>query len=154
MAANEVRRQKTDCGSPPTRSIATSTMSSLYRILLFLRVLSSLKIKDGLTFCRLKPSFEKIEEMLQCGNGVLLQEIAPDLRIEFYENMLVIDSRTISPSSLALFFGAGDHLHRRGFRTFAQRNNWAAARRWSLLPFPAAWFEILGTMKCAREFRG
>ena len=90
MAANEVRRAKTDpriATYQIDRNINYTNFCTEYcSFCAFYRPLGA---KDGylLTF---ETIFEKIEEMLSLGGtGVLLQGgLHPDLRIEYYENML------------------------------------------------------------------
>jgi cyclic dehypoxanthinyl futalosine synthase len=90
MAANEVRREKTDpriATYQIDRNINYTNFCTEYcSFCAFYRPLGA---KDGYIL-PLETIFEKIEEMLQMGgNGVLLQGgLHPDLRIEFYENML------------------------------------------------------------------
>ena len=90
MAANEVRRAKTDpriATYQIDRNINYTNFCTEYcSFCAFYRPLGA---KDGYIL-PLETIFEKIEEMLEMGgNGVLLQGgLHPDLRIEFYENML------------------------------------------------------------------
>src|ERR1700719_3626473 len=90
MAANEVRRPKKDpriATYQIDRNINYTNFCTEYcSFCAFYRPLGA---KDGYIL-PLETIFEKIEEMLQMGgNGVLLQGgLHPDLRIEFYENML------------------------------------------------------------------
>jgi cyclic dehypoxanthinyl futalosine synthase len=90
MAANEVRRKKTDprvATYQIDRNINYTNFCTEYcSFCAFYRPLGA---KDGylLTF---ETIYEKIEEMLELGGtGVLMQGgLHPDLRIEYYENML------------------------------------------------------------------
>ena len=90
MAANEVRRKKTDprvATYQIDRNINYPNFCTEYcSFCAFYRPLGA---KDGYIL-PLESIYEKIEEMLALGgNGVLLQGgLHPDLRIEFYENML------------------------------------------------------------------
>jgi cyclic dehypoxanthinyl futalosine synthase len=90
MAANEVRRKKTDprvATYQIDRNINYTNFCTEYcSFCAFYRPLGA---KDGYIL-PLESIYEKIEEMLALGgNGVLLQGgLHPDLRIEFYENML------------------------------------------------------------------
>ena len=94
MAANEVRRKKTDprvASYQIDRNINYTNFCTEYcSFCAFYRPLGS---KEGYIL-PLETIFEKIQEMLELGGtGVLLQGgLHPDLKIEFYENML----RTIS----------------------------------------------------------
>ena len=90
MAANEVRRKKTD-GRIATYQIDrninyTNFCTEYCSFCAFYRPLGA---KDGYIL-PLESIYEKIEEMLELGGtGVLMQGgLHPDLRIEFYENML------------------------------------------------------------------
>src|SRR5271163_315310 len=90
MAANEVRRKKTD-GRIATYQIDrninyTNFCTEYCSFCAFYRPLGA---KDGYIL-PLESIYEKIEEMLGLGGtGVLMQGgLHPDLRIEFYENML------------------------------------------------------------------
>jgi cyclic dehypoxanthinyl futalosine synthase len=90
MAANEVRRKKTDprvATYQIDRNINYTNFCTEYcSFCAFYRPLGA---KDGylLTF---ETIYQKIEEMLELGGtGVLMQGgLHPDLRIEYYENML------------------------------------------------------------------
>jgi cyclic dehypoxanthinyl futalosine synthase len=90
MAANEVRRAKTDpriATYQIDRNINYTNFCTEYcSFCAFYRPLGA---KDGYIL-PLETIYEKIEEMLELGGtGVLLQGgLHPDLRIEFYENML------------------------------------------------------------------
>ena len=90
MAANEVRRKKTDprvATYQIDRNINYTNFCTEYcSFCAFYRPLGA---KDGYIL-PLESIYQKIEEMLALGgNGVLLQGgLHPDLRIEFYENML------------------------------------------------------------------
>lgn len=90
MAANEVRRKKTD-GRVATYQIDrninyTNFCTEYCSFCAFYRPLGA---KDGYIL-PLETIYEKIEEMIELGGtGVLMQGgLHPDLRIEFYENML------------------------------------------------------------------
>ena len=131
MAANEVRRKKTDARVATyqiDRNINYTNFCTEYcSFCAFYRPLGA---KDGYIL-PLETIYEKIEEMIELGGtGVLMQGgLHPDLRIEFYENMLRSIKERFPQRSSALLFGSGDHLHRRSFRTFAARHDCAAARR-------------------------
>jgi cyclic dehypoxanthinyl futalosine synthase len=90
MAANEVRRKKTDprvATYQIDRNINYTNFCTEYcSFCAFYRPLGA---KDGYIL-PLESIYQKIEEMLELGGtGVLLQGgLHPDLRIEFYENML------------------------------------------------------------------
>jgi cyclic dehypoxanthinyl futalosine synthase len=90
MAANEVRRKKTDprvATYQIDRNINYTNFCTEYcSFCAFYRPLGS---KDGYLL-PLETIYEKIQEMIEMGGtGVLLQGgLHPDLRIEFYENML------------------------------------------------------------------
>jgi cyclic dehypoxanthinyl futalosine synthase len=90
MAANEVRRKKTDprvATYQIDRNINYTNFCTEYcSFCAFYRPLGA---KDGYIL-PLESIYQKIDEMLALGgNGVLLQGgLHPDLRIEFYENML------------------------------------------------------------------
>ncbi len=90
MAANEVRRKKTDpriATYQIDRNINYTNFCTEYcSFCAFYRPLGA---KDGYIL-PLETIYEKIEEMLELGGtGVLMQGgLHPDLRIEFYENML------------------------------------------------------------------
>jgi cyclic dehypoxanthinyl futalosine synthase len=90
MAANKVRRQKTDpriATYQIDRNINYTNFCTEYcSFCAFYRPLGA---KDGYIL-PLETIYEKIQEMLEMGGtGVLLQGgLHPDLRIEFYENML------------------------------------------------------------------
>jgi cyclic dehypoxanthinyl futalosine synthase len=90
MMANEVRRKKTDprvATYQIDRNINYTNFCTEYcSFCAFYRPLGA---KDGYIL-PLEKIYEKVEEMLVLGgNGVLLQGgLHPDLRIEFYENML------------------------------------------------------------------
>ena len=90
MAANEVRRKKTDprvATYQIDRNINYTNFCTEYcSFCAFYRPLGA---KDGYIL-PLESIYEKIEEMLAIGGiGVLMQGgLHPDLRIEFYENML------------------------------------------------------------------
>ena len=90
MAANEVRRKKTDprvATYQIDRNINYTNFCTEYcSFCAFYRPLGA---KDGYIL-PLESIYEKIEEMLELGGtGVLLQGgLHPDLRIEYYENML------------------------------------------------------------------
>jgi cyclic dehypoxanthinyl futalosine synthase len=90
MAANEVRRQKTDpriATYQIDRNINYTNFCTEYcSFCAFYRPLGA---KDGYIL-PLETIYQKIEEMLEIGGtGVLMQGgLHPDLRIEFYENML------------------------------------------------------------------
>src|SRR6202522_1588486 len=90
MAANEVRRRKTDprvATYQIDRNINYTNFCTEYcSFCAFYRPIGA---KDGYIL-PLESIYEKIEEMIELGgNGVLLQGgLHPDLRIEFYENML------------------------------------------------------------------
>jgi cyclic dehypoxanthinyl futalosine synthase len=90
MAANEIRRKKTDprvATYQIDRNINYTNFCTEYcSFCAFYRPLGA---KDGYIL-PLETIYEKIEEMLELGGtGVLMQGgLHPDLRIEFYENML------------------------------------------------------------------
>ena len=90
MAANEVRRAKTDprvATYQIDRNINYTNFCTEYcSFCAFYRPLGA---KDGYIL-PLESIYEKIEEMIELGGtGVLMQGgLHPDLRIEFYENML------------------------------------------------------------------
>src|ERR1700732_3782902 len=90
MAANEVRRKKTDARVATyqiDRNINYTNFCTEYcSFCAFYRPLGA---KDGYIL-PLETIYEKIQEMLELGGtGVLMQGgLHPDLRIEFYENML------------------------------------------------------------------
>jgi len=90
MAANEVRRKKTDprvATYQIDRNINYTNFCTEYcSFCAFYRPLGA---KDGYIL-PLETIYEKIEEMLEVGGtGVLMQGgLHPDLRIEFYESML------------------------------------------------------------------
>jgi cyclic dehypoxanthinyl futalosine synthase len=90
MAANEVRRQKTDprvATYQIDRNINYTNFCTEYcSFCAFYRPLGA---KDGYIL-PFETIYEKIQEMLELGGtGVLMQGgLHPDLRIEFYENML------------------------------------------------------------------
>jgi cyclic dehypoxanthinyl futalosine synthase len=90
MAANQVRRKKTDprvATYQIDRNINYTNFCTEYcSFCAFYRPLGS---KDGYIL-PLETIYEKIQEMIEMGGtGVLLQGgLHPDLRIEFYENML------------------------------------------------------------------
>ena len=90
MAANEVRRRKTDprvATYQIDRNINYTNFCTEYcSFCAFYRPIGA---KDGYIL-PLETIYEKIQEMIELGgNGVLLQGgLHPDLRIEFYENML------------------------------------------------------------------
>src|SRR4029077_5651802 len=90
MAANEVRRKKTDprvATYQIDRNINYTNFCTEYcSFCAFYRPLGA---KDGYLL-RFETIYEKIEEMLELGGtGVLMQGgLHPDLRIEYYENML------------------------------------------------------------------
>jgi cyclic dehypoxanthinyl futalosine synthase len=90
MAANEVRRKKTDphvASYQIDRNINYTNFCTEYcSFCAFYRPLGS---KEGYIL-PLETIFEKIQEMIELGGtGVLLQGgLHPDLKIEFYENML------------------------------------------------------------------
>ena len=130
MAANEVRRKKTDprvATYQIDRNINYTNFCTEYcSFCAFYRPLGA---KDGYIL-PLESIYEKIEEMLELGGtGVLMQGgLHPDLRIEFYENMLRSLKQKVSAGAFALLFGAGNRLHRGGFRTVGARYDCAAAR--------------------------
>ena len=130
MAANEVRRAKTDPRMATyqiDRNINYTNFCTEYcSFCAFYRPLGA---KDGYIL-PLETIYEKIEEMLELGGtGVLMQGgLHPDLRIEFYENMLRSLKTEISAGAPALLFGAGDYLHRGSFRAFGARHDCALAR--------------------------
>src|SRR5215813_4667506 len=90
MAANEVRRKKTDprvATYQIDRNINYTNFCTEYcSFCAFYRPLGA---KDGYIL-PLETIYQKIEEMLQLGGtGILLQGgLHPDLRIEYYENLL------------------------------------------------------------------
>jgi cyclic dehypoxanthinyl futalosine synthase len=90
MAANEVRRRKTDSRIATyqiDRNINYTNFCTEYcSFCAFYRPLGA---KDGYIL-PLETIYEKIQEMVELGGtGVLMQGgLHPDLRIEFYENML------------------------------------------------------------------
>ncbi|HTU35515.1 MAG TPA: cyclic dehypoxanthinyl futalosine synthase [Candidatus Acidoferrum sp.] len=90
MAANEVRRKKTDprvATYQIDRNINYTNFCTEYcSFCAFYRPLGA---KDGYIL-PLEDIYQKIEEMIELGGtGVLMQGgLHPDLRIEFYENML------------------------------------------------------------------
>ena len=90
MAANEVRRQKTDpriATYQIDRNINYTNFCTEYcSFCAFYRPLGA---KDGYIL-PLETIYQKIQEMIEMGGtGVLLQGgLHPDLKIEFYENML------------------------------------------------------------------
>jgi cyclic dehypoxanthinyl futalosine synthase len=90
MAANEVRRKKTDprvATYQIDRNINYTNFCTEYcSFCAFYRPLGA---KDGYIL-PLESIYEKIQEMIELGGtGVLMQGgLHPDLRIEFYENML------------------------------------------------------------------
>src|ERR1700683_5491821 len=90
MAANEVRRRKTDprvATYQIDRNINYTNFCTEYcSFCAFYRPIGA---KDGYIL-PLETIYDKIQEMIELGgNGVLLQGgLHPDLRIEFYENML------------------------------------------------------------------
>src|SRR6202161_3821016 len=90
MAANQVRRAKTDprvATYQIDRNINYTNFCTEYcSFCAFYRPLGA---KDGYIL-PLESIYEKIEEMIELGGtGVLMQGgLHPDLRIEFYENML------------------------------------------------------------------
>jgi cyclic dehypoxanthinyl futalosine synthase len=90
MAANEIRRKKTDARVATyqiDRNINYTNFCTEYcSFCAFYRPLGA---KDGYIL-PLETIYQKIEEMLELGGtGVLMQGgLHPDLRIEFYENML------------------------------------------------------------------
>src|ERR1700756_2529557 len=83
MAANEVRRKKTD------PRVATYQIDRNINYTNFCTVYRPLGAKDGYILS-LETIYEKIREMIEIGGtGVLMQGgLHPDLRVEFYENML------------------------------------------------------------------
>ena len=99
--------------------------------------------------------YEKIEEMIELGGtGILLQGgLHPDLRVEYYENLLRSLKTALPASASALFFRAGNRLHRGSFRPERARHDRAPAWLRGSTRFPAA-ARKFWTTKFARAFRG
>ena len=125
MAAMEVRRKKTDprvVTYQIDRNINYTNFCTEYcSFCAFYRPLGS---KEGylLSF---ESIYEKIEEMIELGGtGILLQGgLHPDLRVEYYENLLRSLKAAFSASPSALFFRAGNRLHRGSFRPERARDD-------------------------------
>ena len=130
MAANEVRRKKTDprvATYQIDRNINYTNFCTEYcSFCAFYRPLGA---KDGYILS-LETIYEKIREMIEIGGtGVLMQGgLHPDLRVEFYENMLSSIKQKVSAGASALFFGAGNSVHSRSFRAFRARYDRTLAR--------------------------
>ena len=130
MAANEVRRAKTDprvATYQIDRNINYTNFCTEYcSFCAFYRPLGA---KDGYIL-PLESIYEKIEEMIELGGtGVLMQGgLHPDLRVEYYENMLRSHQAEISADTFALLFRAGNRLHRGSFRPIGARHDCAPAR--------------------------
>ena len=105
MAANAVRRKKTDprvATYQIDRNINYTNFCTEYcSFCAFYRPMGA---KDGYIL-PLETIYEKIEEMIELGGtGMLLQGgLNPDLRIEFYENMLRSHQAALSAGASALF---------------------------------------------------
>ena len=155
MAANEVRRKKTDpriATYQIDRNINYTNFCTEYcSFCAFYRPLGA---KDGYIL-PLETIYEKIQEMVEMGGtGILLQGgLHPDLRIEFYENMLRSIKRAFSKSSPALLFGAGNQLHRGSFGLVADATRFRGCAMQGSIRFPAAGRKFW-TTKFARAFRG
>ena len=125
MAAMEVRRKKTDprvATYQIDRNINYTNFCTEYcSFCAFYRPLGS---KEGylLSF---ESIYEKIEEMLELGGtGILLQGgLHPDLRVEYYENLLRSLKAALPASPSALFLRAGNRLHRGSFRPERARDD-------------------------------
>src|SRR5260370_2418544 len=127
MAAHEVRKKKTDSRIAPytiDRHINYTNFCTEYcSFCAFYRPLGS---KEGylLSF---ETIYKKIDEMLALGGtGILLQGgLHPDLRIEYYENLL----RSLKqryPRVHLHCFSAPEIVHRRSFRAHHPRHHRAA----------------------------
>ena len=131
MAANEVRRKKTDpriATYQIDRNINYTNFCTEYcSFCAFYRPLGA---KDGYIL-PLETIFKKIEEMLEMGGtGVLLQGgLHPDLKIDYYENMLRSIRGRYPQVHLHCFSAPEDYLHRRSVGAFAARHDRAAAGR-------------------------
>lgn len=154
MAANEVRRKKTDprvATYQIDRNINYTNFCTEYcSFCAFYRPLGA---KDGYIL-PLESIYEKIEEMLELGGtGVLMQGgLHPDLRIEFYENMLRSLKQSIRRCICTAFRRRKSGASRKfpGCRC-AIRLRGYAMRGW--IRFPAA-ARKFWTTKFARRFRG
>ena len=154
MAANEVRRKKNDprvATYQIDRNINYTNFCTEYcSFCAFYRPLGA---KDGyiLSF---EEIYQKIEETIELGGtGILMQGgLHPDLRIEYFENLLRSIKQRFPAASSALFFRAGDHLHRRSFRPVRARHHRAACATPVSIPFPAA-ARKFSTTKFARASR-
>ncbi len=131
MAANDVRRKKNDprvATYQIDRNINYTNFCTEYcSFCAFYRPMGS---KEGyiLPFeeiCR------KIDEMLELGGtGVLLQGgLNPDLKLDYYENLLSSLKQEVSARASALLFRAGNYLHRGDFVAEHTGHHRATARR-------------------------
>ncbi len=155
MAANEVRRKKTDprvATYQIDRNINYTNFCTEYcSFCAFYRPLGA---KDGYILS-LEAIYEKIEEMIELGGtGVLLQGgLHPDLRVEYYENLLRSLKQQFPQVHLHCFSAPEILLHRGSFRAFAcaTRSRACATRVWTRFPAAARKFS---TTKFARASRG
>ena len=155
MAANEVRRAKTDprvATYQIDRNINYTNFCTEYcSFCAFYRPLGA---KDGYIL-PLESIYEKIEEMIELGGtGVLMQGgLHPDLRIEFYENMLRSIKQNAFRRSICTAFPRRKSAASRKFPAYrcATRLRACATRDW--IPSPAAERKFW-TMKFARASRG
>ena len=109
MAAMEVRRRKTDPRVATYQIDRNINYTNFCTGILFvLRVLPPAGVEVKGTCSRSSPFYEKIEEMLELGGtGISLQGgLHPDLRIEYYENLLRSLKELLPASPLAPFLSA------------------------------------------------
>ena len=133
MAANEVRRKKTDprvATYQIDRNINYTNFCTEYcSFCAFYRPLGA---KDGYIL-PLESIYEKIEEMLRARRHgrPAAGRPAPGPANRILREHAALDSRAISAGSPALLFRAGNHLHRGSLRALNSRNHRAPARRWT-----------------------
>ena len=152
MAANEVRRTKTDprvATYQIDRNINYTNFCTEYcSFCAFYRPLGA---KDGYIL-PLEAIYEKIEEMLDAGRDgrAAAGRTASGSADRVLRKHAALDPRALPAGAPALLFGAGDYLHRGSFRAFDSRDDRAAARCGAGIRFPAA-ARKFWTMKCARR---
>ena len=140
MAANEVRRKKTDprvATYQIDRNINYTNFCTEYcSFCAFYRPLGA---KDGYIL-PLETIYEKIEEMITLGGtGVLLQGgLHPDLQIEFYENMLRSIHERYPQVHLHCFSAPEITCIAECFRAFAARDDRRGCAMPDCFQFPAA----------------
>ncbi len=131
MAANEVRRKKTDpriATYQIDRNINYTNFCTEYcSFCAFYRPLGA---KDGYIL-PLEEIYQKIQETIELGGtGVLMQGgLASGFADRVLRKHAQLDQAEISADSSALFFRAGSHLHRGSVGAFAARHDRAVARR-------------------------